>query len=195
MPDEDPGSFIVTVQGPSGASLGYTAAITDQAYRILSQQKDEVSAVFIVNGFSFLGSGSNKAMMFVRLRPFDERPGEEHSAMAVIQRLYRPFGAITGAVVLPYPAAADPGDWPVRRLPVRGARPERRGHREAGDGHAARSSDKATARRGLTGLFSGFTTNDPQLVVTVDREALQALGLRFGDVADDAADADGRRTT
>ncbi len=24
--------------------------------------------------------------MFVRLRPFDERPGEEHSAMAVIQR-------------------------------------------------------------------------------------------------------------
>ena len=182
VPDEDPGSFIVTVQGPSGASLGYTGAITEQAYRILIQQKDEVSAVFIVNGFSFLGSGSNKAMMFVRLRPFNERPGEEHSAMAVIQRLYRPFGAITGAVVLPFlpppiQGLGRFGGFQFEVLDQGGGDIERLA--------AATSNVVAQGNRtpGLTGLFSGFTANDPQLVVTVDREALQALGLKFGDVA------------
>jgi len=182
VPDEDPGSFIVTVQGPSGASLGYTGAITEQVYRILVQQKDEVSAVFVVNGFSFLGSGSNKAMMFVRLRPFDERPGEQHSAMAVIQRLYRPFGAITGAVVLPFlpPPIQGLGRFGGFQFEVL----------DQGGGNIERLASATSAlvgqgnrTPGLTGLFSGFTANDPQLVVTVDREALQALGLKFGDVA------------
>jgi HAE1 family hydrophobic/amphiphilic exporter-1 len=182
VPDEDPGSFIVTVQGPSGASLGYTGAITEQAYRILVQQKDEVSAVFIVNGFSFLGSGSNKAMMFVRLRPFDERPGEEHSAMAVIQRLYRPFSAITGAVVLPFLPP------PIQGLGRFGGFQFEVLDQGGGDIERLASATKTLVGQGngtpgLTGLFSGFTANDPQLVVTVDREALQALGLKFGDVA------------
>ncbi|MEI6669585.1 MAG: multidrug efflux RND transporter permease subunit [Acidobacteriota bacterium] len=183
VPDEDPGSFIVTVQGPSGASLGYTRAITEQAYRILSAQKDEVNAVFIINGFSFLGSGSNKAMMFVRLRPFDERRGEEHSATAVIQRVFRPFSQITGAVVLPFlpPPIQGLGRFGGFQFQVL----------DQGGGDIERlasvtSTLVAQGNRGtpgLTGLFSGFTANDPQLVVTVDREALQALGLKFGDVS------------
>ena len=54
VPDEDPGSFIVTVQGPSGASLGYTTDVTRQAEAILRAQP-EINGVFTVNGFSFLG--------------------------------------------------------------------------------------------------------------------------------------------
>ncbi|MCX6538512.1 MAG: multidrug efflux RND transporter permease subunit [Acidobacteria bacterium] len=181
VPDEDPGSFMVTVQGPSGASLGYTGAISEQAYGILKQQ-NEVSAVFIVNGYSFLGSGSNKAMMFVRLRPFDERPGEAHSAMAVIQRIYRPFSAITGAVVLPFLPP------PIQGLGRFGGFQFEVLDQSGGDIDRLAAVTNTLAAQGnrtpgLTGLFSGFTANDPQLVVTVDREALQALGLKFGDVA------------
>jgi len=181
VPDEDPGSFIVTVQGPSGASLGYTGAVADQAYAILKKQP-EVSAVFIVNGFSFLGSGSNKGMMFVRLLPFADRPGEEHSAMAVIQRLYRPFSTITGAAVLPFlpPPIQGIGRFGGFQFEVL--------DQTGGDiSRLASATDTLVGQGnrtpGLTGLFSGFTANDPQLVVTVDREALQALGLKFGDVA------------
>ncbi len=181
VPDEDPGLFFVTVQGPSGASLGYTSTVTKQAEQILFAQP-EVNGVFTVNGFSFLGNGSNSAMMFVRLRPFSQRPGEAHSAMAVIQRVFGAFTGITGAVVLPFLPppiqgigrfggfqfeVLDEGGGPIGDLALATTQLVRQGNRTPG----------------LAGLFSSFTANDPQLTVTVDREQLQALGLQFGDVA------------
>jgi HAE1 family hydrophobic/amphiphilic exporter-1 len=101
VPDEDPGIVIVAIQGPTGASIDYTLGIAKQAEAILSAQP-EVNGIFTVTGFSFLGSGSNRGTMFVRLKPFDERPGEAHSAMAVIQRVFFPFTQISGAIVLPF---------------------------------------------------------------------------------------------
>ena len=181
VPDEDPGSFIVTVQGPSGASLGYTSNVTKEVEQMLLKNP-EINGVFCINGFSFFGAASNRATMFVRLKPFDERPGEEHSATAVIQRLYRMFSGITGAVVVPFLPAPiqgigrfggfqfevlDEANGPIENLA------------------SVTNALVATGNRtpGLTGLLSTFTVNDPQLTVTVDREALQALGLKFGDVA------------
>jgi HAE1 family hydrophobic/amphiphilic exporter-1 len=181
VPDEDPGTFYVTVQGPSGASLGYTSEVTTQVEQILLGNA-EVNGVFCVNGFSFFGAAANRAMMFVRLRPFDERPGEAHSAMAVIQRLYRPFSAITGAVVVPFLPppiqgigrfggfqfeVLDNSGGPIENLAI------------------ATNALVAEGGRtpGLVGLLSSFTANDPQVIVSVDRERLQALGLKFGDVA------------
>ncbi|HEX7486325.1 MAG TPA: multidrug efflux RND transporter permease subunit [Vicinamibacterales bacterium] len=181
VPDEDPGSFIVNVQGPSGASLGYTSTVTKQVEQTVLRNP-EVDGVFCINGFSFFGAASNRATMFVRLKPFDERPGEEHSATTIIQRLYRSFGAITGAVVVPFLPAPiqgigrfggfqfevlDEANGPIENLA------------------SATDTLVAAGRRtpGLTGLLSTFTVSDPQLTVTVDREALQALGLKFGDVA------------
>lgn len=181
VPDEDPGSFIVTIQGPSGASLGYTSAVAREAEAILNTMP-EVNGVFTVTGFSFLGSGSNRGTMFVRLRPFAERPGEEHSAMTVIQRLFPRFAGISRAVVVPFlPAPIQGigrfGGFQFEVLDASGGRIE--------DLAAATDALVAEGNRtpGLNGLFSSFTANDPQLVVTVDREALQALGLQFGDVA------------
>ncbi len=37
---------------------------------------------------------------------------------------------------------------------------------------------------GLTGLFTQFTANDPQLVVTIDREQAKALGVGMSDITD-----------
>ena len=181
VPDEDPGLFYVTVQGPSGASLGYTSEVTRQVEKILFDN-EEINGVFCVNGFSFFGAGSNRATMFVRLRPFGERPGEEHSAMAVIQRLYRQFGKVTGAVVVPFlpPPIQGIGRFGGFQFEVLD---ETNGPIE--DLAAATTSLTATGNHtpGLMGLLNSFTVDDPQLTVTVDREKLQALGLKFGDVA------------
>ena len=38
-------------------------------------------------GFSFSGAAPNQGIMFARLKPFDERKGDEHSAQAVVGRL------------------------------------------------------------------------------------------------------------
>ncbi len=181
VPDEDPGFIIVSVQGPSGASLAYTGGLTRQAEAVLNQQP-EIDGVFTVDGFSFLGSGANKAMMFVRLRPFKDRPGEEHSAMAVVQRIFGGFMGISGGIVLPFlpppiQGIGRFGGFQFEVLDQAGGDIETLANATSGVVAAGNRTP------GLTGLFSGFTANDPQLIVTVDREALQSLGLKFGDVA------------
>jgi HAE1 family hydrophobic/amphiphilic exporter-1 len=181
VPDEDPGLFYVTVQGPSGASLGYTSDVTRQVEKILFSN-EEINGVFCINGFSFFGAGGNRATMFVRLRPFDERPGEQHSAMAVIQRLYRQLSTVTGAVVVPFlpPPIQGIGRFGGFQFEVLD---ETSGPIE--DLAAATATLTAAGNHApeLTGLLNSFTVDDPQLTVTVDREALQALGLKFGNVA------------
>jgi len=182
VPDEDPGSFIVTLQGPTGASVAYMTEIGKRAEAVLAAQP-EVSGRFVISGFSLLGAGSNKGTIFVKLKPFDERPGEEHSAMTVIKKLYGAFAGIPGATVTPFlPPSIQGigrfGGFQFEVLDQTGGDIERLG--------AATNALVAAGNRpgsGITGLFSGFTANDPQLLVTVDREELQALGLKFADVA------------
>ena len=181
VPDEDPGYFIVAVQGPSGASLDYTSTITKTVEKMLSRTP-EVDAAFAVDGFSFLGVGANTGILFVRLKPFDQRPGEEHSAASVIERLFPRFMGISGAVVLPFlpPPIQGIGRFGGFQFEVL----------DEGGGPIQELADATNAlvaqgnqTPGLTGLFSSFTANDPQLIVTVNRQALQALGLQFGDIA------------
>jgi len=69
VPEEDQGYIIIAEQGPAGASLQSTVAVTTQVEQLLAQQP-EVERVFNVNGFSFAGPGSNRAIMFAALKPF-----------------------------------------------------------------------------------------------------------------------------
>ena len=83
------GYFLVQVQAPAGASLEYTGNIARQAEQIILKDPD-VLALFSVMGFSFSGAAPNQGLMFARLKPFDERPGDSHSLQAVLGRRGRP---------------------------------------------------------------------------------------------------------
>jgi len=72
IPDEDTGSIYVDVNTPPG----YTQQKTMQVLTRLSNQMDDIPAISelcSVVGFSFSGSGSNHAMIFVQLKPWNER--------------------------------------------------------------------------------------------------------------------------
>ena len=91
IPDEDQGFALVSAQLPEGTALDVTHRVQRDIEAILHQQP-EVSDVFDVAGFSFTGSGSNKITMFIRLKPWGERPGSEHVLSAVKDRInYRLF--------------------------------------------------------------------------------------------------------
>ena len=108
VPDEDPGYFIAQVQAPAGASLEYTAGIATQAEQIIGSDPD-VLAIFSVMGFSFSGAASNTGIMFVRLKPYEERKGDEHSLEAVLGRVSGPLFGIPGAIVASFTPPAIPG--------------------------------------------------------------------------------------
>jgi hydrophobic/amphiphilic exporter-1 (mainly G- bacteria), HAE1 family len=182
IPEDDQGYFIVAVQSPDGASLGYTTNIIGQVEAALSQEPDVLGA-FSVAGFSFAGTAPNRALVFGTLKPFPERPGEEHGSAAIINRLRAPLGKITGAVVVPFapPAVQGLGQFGGFQFEL-----EDQG-RNTLDTLARTAQDlvsQGNAGGNLAGLFTSFTANDPQLLVTMDREKAKSLAVPLNQITD-----------
>jgi hydrophobic/amphiphilic exporter-1 (mainly G- bacteria), HAE1 family len=180
IPEEDPGYFLIQVQAPAGASLEYTGNVAQQAEKILMGDRD-VMALFSVMGFSFSGASSNQGLMFVRLKPFDQRKGDDHSLRAVLGRVSGPLFGLPGAIVVAFTPPSIPGlsrfgGFEFQVLDQTGT-----------DIVQLAQSTQAIAAAGnrspkLRGLFSPFTANDPQLQVTINRQRALALGLPLGEI-------------
>ena len=180
VPDEDPGYFMAMVQAPAGASLQYTAKIATQAEQIVGSDRD-VLAIFSVMGFSFSGAASNTGIMFVRLKPYDQRKGADHSLQAVMGRLGGQLFSIPGAIVVGLMPAAIPGlsrfgGFEFQILDQTGTSIDTLARGLQAVVAAGNQSPK------LRGLFSSFTANDPQLEVTIDRQRALALGLPLNEI-------------
>ena len=181
IPEEDPGYFLIQVQGPAGASLEYTGQIARRAEDIILKDPD-VMALFSVMGFSFSGAASNQGLMFVRLKPFEERIGDEHSVQAVLGRISGPLFGIPGAIVVGFTPPAIQGlsrfgGFEFQVLDQSGGEITRLADATRAIAGAGNQSPKLRP-----GLFSTFTANDPQLQVTIDRERALALGLPLGEI-------------
>ncbi|PYR90995.1 MAG: hydrophobe/amphiphile efflux-1 family RND transporter [Acidobacteria bacterium] len=181
IPEEDPGYFIVQIQAPPGASLEYTGGVARQAEQIIMKDPD-VLALFSVMGFSFTGAASNTGLMFARLKPFEERPGSGHSLQGILGRITGPLFGLPGAIVVAFTPPSIPGlsrfgGFEFQVLDQGGA----------SDIGALAQATQAIVGAGnrsgtLRGLFSAFTSNDPQLQVTIDRQRALALGLPLDEV-------------
>jgi HAE1 family hydrophobic/amphiphilic exporter-1 len=182
VPDEDQNYFIIQVQAPEGASLEYTSNVTRQAEQVLAKVPD-IQGVFSVAGFSFAGSSPNRGLMFINLKPIDERPGDAHSAQTIVANLRGPLMGISGAVVIPFLPP------PIRGLGALGGF-----QFELLDQSGGTIEQLAAVTRDLTlagnqtpqlrALFSTFTASDPQLFVDIDREKVKSLGMPLSEVSD-----------
>jgi HAE1 family hydrophobic/amphiphilic exporter-1 len=180
VPEEDQGYFMVQVQAPAGASLQYTGNVARQAEKIILGDPD-VLALFSVMGFSFSGAASNQGIMFVRLKPFEDRPGDEHSLQAVLGRISGPLFSLPGAIVVGFAPPSIPGlsrfgGFEFQVLDQTGTNITTL----AGATQAITRAGAQSPR--VRGLFSPFTVNDPQLQVTIDRQRALALGLPLNEI-------------
>jgi HAE1 family hydrophobic/amphiphilic exporter-1 len=182
VPDEDQGWGMILVQAPEGASLEYTRKVGEQAQVIL-QKTPEVDTVFAITGFSFAGTAPNRGLMFFGLKPYSERRGAEHSAQAVIGRLRGELAGITEAMVMPFvpPPVEGLGTFGGFQYVVQ----DQGGHTleelaQVAQGVVAQGN----AGQDVTGLFTSFTANDPQFVVTIDREKAKAVRVPLQQITD-----------
>ena len=92
LPNEDQGVIFVEAQLPPNATAERTEAVlTEVRNYLLQQEGSSVASAYTVNGFNFASRGQNSALVFVNLKPFEERPSQEQSAFAVAQRAAGPF--------------------------------------------------------------------------------------------------------
>jgi hydrophobic/amphiphilic exporter-1 (mainly G- bacteria), HAE1 family len=181
IPEEDPGYFIIQVVAPAGASLEYSGAIARQAEAIISKDPD-VMAMFSVMGFSFSGAASNQGLMFVRLKPFEARIGEQHSVQSVLRRVGGQLFGLPGAIVVAFTPPSIQGlsrfgGFEFQVLDQSGGDISRLAQATYAIVGAGNKSPKLRPP-----LLTTFTTNDPQLQVTINRQRALALGLPLSEV-------------
>jgi len=181
VPQEDQNYFIVVVQAPQGASLGYTTDIAKQAEKILRSDPD-VFGTFAVPGFSLSGgSSSNYGLVFAPLKPIEERRAKGHAVSDIVARVAPKLFGIPGAIVVPFepPAINGIGSFGGFQFELQDLG---RNTLQDIDNIAHQIVAGSRQRNDLTGLFTSFTANDPQKLVQIDRAKAKAIGVPISQV-------------
>ncbi|QBP74722.1 efflux RND transporter permease subunit [Herbaspirillum huttiense] len=189
LPDEDQGTLFAILQLPSGATKARTDEVIQQVeHHFLVDQKDAVSGVFAVSGFSFAGSGQNMGFAFIKLKPWDERKGPGLSVTDVAAKAGAAFAQIRDARVFAFapPAVSELGNATGFDLMLKD---------EANLGHAAlmqaRNQLLGTLMQDkrLVAVRPNGLEDTPEFRLNVDTDKAGALGVAMSDINDTIATA------
>jgi multidrug efflux pump len=171
---------ITVIQAPSGATTERTNVAIEQVKKFYREQPETETVIF-VRGFSFYGQGQANAMAFVRLKPWDERPGAEHTAMAIVNKALRQLSGIKEAMVFAINPPAIQGLGVASGFNF--VLEDRSGH-TLEELRAARNQllGAATKSPVLVGVRPEGQEDAPQLRVIVDRIKARALGLSVASI-------------
>ncbi|WP_431100285.1 efflux RND transporter permease subunit [Roseateles noduli] len=182
LPNEDQGYLIVNVQLPPGATSNRTEAAVATLEQFLHKQPEVADTIGVI-GFSFSGQGQNAALVFVPLKPWDERKGKDHSAQAVA-------GRVMGAMMV---GVRDAFIFPLSPPPIQELGNATgfalRLQDRAGLGHEALLNARnqlmgmASKSKLITGMRPDGLEDAPQLQIDIDRAKAQALGVGFDTIA------------
>ncbi len=183
VPEQDKGYLLVNAQLPDSASLERTLHVTRRMEKI-ARAVPGVEHTVTIAGQSFLlnANGSNFASMFVILKPFHDRHGEESGAEAIALKLRKQlFMEIEDAQIAVFgaPPVDGIGNAGGFKLMV-----EDLGQNtlDTLQDQADNLVDKGNATPGLVGLFAMFRAATPQLYVDIDRTKCKAMDVALSDV-------------
>jgi len=183
LPNEDQGILFAQVQAPAGATAERTSHTVEAATRyLLEDEKDAVASVFAVHGFSFGGRGQNSAILFIKLRDWEERGDAALKVQALAARANEHFAThLHDARVIAFapPAVMELGNALGFDFQLMD---------QAGLGHdqlvAARDKFLQAASKSpmLTGVRLNGMEDAPQYQLDIDREKARALGVGIADI-------------
>ncbi|MHC8354093.1 efflux RND transporter permease subunit [Pseudomonas sp. LB3P81] len=187
LPPEDQGYLLGAIIMPDAASLDRTGEVGKVASDFFMND-EAVEGVAIVNGYSLL-DGQNKnnaAAFFVGFKDFEGRYKdsdtiEQQSAPAVIQKAARAFSTVQEGIILPVNPPSIPGLGTTGGMEV--------WVQSKGDSSIDQLAEvvgslvaKAKERPELGAITSTFNVHSRQLMVDVDREKAESLGVPVEDV-------------
>ena len=184
VPPQDKQYLVAFAQLPAAATLDRTEAVIRRMGALALKQPGVESAVAFpglnINGFT---NSPSSGIVFVTLKPFEDRTSKTQSAAAIAQALNGQFGAIQDAFIAVFPPP------PVQGLgTIGGFRLQIEDRGSLGFDALARETDNIIAKsRGtpqLAGLFSSYQANVPQVDAQVDREKAKSQGVALQDLFD-----------
>ncbi|HSZ79897.1 MAG TPA: multidrug efflux RND transporter permease subunit [Chthoniobacterales bacterium] len=183
VPLQDKQYLVAFAQLPDAASLDRTDKVIRQMSDIALHHPAVESAVAFpglsINGFT---NSTNSGIVFVTLKPFEERQTADLSGNAVARQLQQSFGSIQSAFIAIFPPP------PVQGLgTIGGFRIQLEDRAGLGYEEVNRVTQEVLKRAAgtpeLSNLFTSFTVNVPQLQADIDVEKAATLGLSKTDIA------------
>jgi len=182
VPGQDKQYLVAFAQLPDAASLDRSEDVIQRMGDIALKQPGVEHAVSFpglsINGFT---NSPNSGIVFVTLKPFEDRRDASQSAGAIAGALNQKFASIQDAyiAVFPPPPVMGLGTIGGFRLQL-----EDRGDRGFDELYKQTQNLIGASRKdpALAGLFSSFQVAVPQVDADVDREKAKAEGVNLGDV-------------
>ena len=185
VPQEDQGYAVVSIQLPDGASLERTQAVVEQANKIVADTPG-IAYNIAISGYSLLDStvSSNMAGLVIVYNSWDARAGKpDQTQDAMLTRLNMAFYGIQEATLMAFPTPPLPGLGLAGgfefQLQDRGALGLETLQKMAW--HFIQMGDASPE---LSGLYTTYRANVPQLFVDIDRTKVKTLGVPLSSVFD-----------
>jgi multidrug efflux pump len=184
LPVQDKAYLVSIAQLPEGATLDRTESVIRQMTATALKEPGVQSAVAFpglsINGFI---NSASAGIVFVTLKPFDERGSSDLSGLAIAQKLQKKFGQIGGAMIAIFPPP------PVNGLgTIGGFKLQVEDRTDQGDAVLDRAmqdiQQKSRSVPALSSVFSSFNIGVPELNANLDRTRAQQLGVDVQDVFD-----------
>lgn len=182
LPVEDQGSVMVQFTLPAGTPMAKTQEGADAiADYFMTEEKDNLSVIFMVVGRNNAGSAQNVGMAFAELKNWDLREGSENTAQAIIARANQHFkGARDMQVnVLSPPAVRGLGQSSGFELWLQD-------QSNAGHEELQRAQQQVIAAANDNPLLTAVRVNGledkAQLQVDIDQQKASAQGLQQADI-------------
>lgn len=184
VPAQDKQYLVAFAQLPDAASLDRTEDVIKRMSDIALKQPGVESAVAFpglsINGFT---NSPNSGIVFVTLKPFDERKDPSMSAGAIAGALNGKYSDIQEAymAIFPPPPVQGLGTIGGFRLQI-----EDRGNLGYEELYKEVQNiiTKSRTTPELFGLFTSYTVNVPQVDAAIDREKAKTHGVAISDIFD-----------
>jgi multidrug efflux pump len=181
VPTQDKQYLVAVAQLPDAASLDRTDAVVRRIGEIALAQPGVDHAIQFPGLSVTFANKPNSAVIFIGLKPFEERKTFETSVGGILASLNQQFASIQDAYVGVFPPPAVNGLGAIGGFKM--MLEDRAG---LGDSVLYATTQALLARAyqtpQLTGEFTGFQVNVPQLFADVDRDRVKQLGLPLNDV-------------
>jgi multidrug efflux pump len=182
VPQQDKQYLVAFAQLPDAASLDRSEDVIQRMSAIALKQPGVEHAVAFpglsINGFT---NSTNSGIVFVTLKPFEDRRDATLSAGAIAGALNQKFASIQDAYIAVFPPP------PVMGLgTIGGFRLQIEDRSDRGFEELFKQTQTLIAAShkepALAGLFSSFQVSVPQVDADVDREKAKAEGVNLSDV-------------
>ena len=185
IPSEDDGNLYVTYQLPPASSTAQSINIMTKLMKVVAATPG-VGHYAALSGLNVVtnASNSNNGTIYVQLKPWDERSGDDQQVPGIIKVMQKRIAdaGVTNASVEVIQPSPLPGVGSTVGFSMQIEQRSTNDNLQDFERVVNRFVDSANKNPAITKAFTFYTAHTPNMSLSVDREKCEKLGVSISDV-------------